>query len=72
MNPSHREALWVKGEPAPFSNVDLQQMKEQVTDLLASTGSCFPRSMCRSVPDKTARTAELQVEVLEEGPHGSH
>jgi hypothetical protein len=61
------EPLWVKGEPAPFSNVDLRQMKAQVTDLLREQGFLFPKAEVLIVPDKTARTAELQVEVLEEG-----
>ena len=71
LNESDRpEPLWVKGEPAPCSNVDLRQMKAQVTDLLREQGFLFPKAEVLVVPDKTARTAELQVEVLEEGLRG--
>lgn len=62
-------AVWVKGEPAPFSNPDLLRIKERVTDLLAERGFLFPKIYVRIVPDQSARTAELLVEVLEEGPH---
>jgi TPR repeat protein len=62
------EALWVKGKPAPFSNPDLQHIKEQVTGLLARRGYLFSKVNVRVVPEPTARTAELQVELLEEGP----
>jgi hypothetical protein len=63
------EAVWVKGGPAPFSNPDLEHIKEQVTDLLAGRGFLFPKVNVQVVPNPSARTAELQVEVLEEGPH---
>jgi hypothetical protein len=64
------EPPWVKGEPAPFSNVDLRQMRAAVTDVLREHGFLFPKANVLVVPDNTARTAELQVEVLEEGPRG--
>jgi ankyrin repeat protein len=62
-------ASWIKGEPAPFSSPDLLRIKELVTGLLAARGFLFPKVNVQVVPDKAARTAELQVEVLEEGPH---
>jgi hypothetical protein len=64
------EAPWVKGEAAPFSNVDLRQMREAVTAVLREHGFLFSKANVLVVPDKSARTAELQVEVLEEGPRG--
>ena len=64
------DAPWVKGEPAPFSNLDLKQMRESVTTVLREHGFLFPKANVSVVPDKTARTAELHVEVLEEGPRG--
>ena len=64
------EAPWVKGEPAPFSNLDLKQMRESVTTVLREHGFLFPKANVSVVPDKTARIAELHVEVLEEGPRG--
>ena len=45
------------------------QMKELVTDPLAARGFLFPKVNVQVAPDKAARTAELRVEVLEEGPH---
>jgi hypothetical protein len=63
------EAVWVKGGPAPFSNADLEHIKEQVTDLLAGRGFLFPKVNVQVAPNPSARTAELQVEVLEEGAH---
>jgi ankyrin repeat protein len=68
--PGPSEARWVKGEPAPFSNVDLQQIKGRVTDVLRERGFLFPKANVLVVPDETARTAELQVDVLEEGAPG--
>jgi ankyrin repeat protein len=62
------EASWVKGEPAPLSEIDLRQMKAQVTAVLHEHGFLSAKANLQAVPDKTARTAELQVEVLEEGP----
>ena len=64
------EVLWVKGAPAPFSEVDVRQMKTQVIDALHEHGFLFAKATVTVVPDKAARTAELQVEVLEEGPRG--
>jgi hypothetical protein len=64
------EAPWVKGEPAPFSNVDLRQMREAVTAVLREHGFLFPKANVLVVPDKTAQRAELQVEVLETGQRG--
>jgi Ankyrin repeats (3 copies)/Sel1 repeat/Ankyrin repeat len=68
--PAQTEAFWVKGEPAPFSEVDLRRMKILVTDALHEHGFLFAKANVTVVPDKAARTAELQVEVLEEGPRG--
>ena len=68
--PAQTEAFWVKGEPAPFSEVDLRRMRMLVTDALREHGFLFARANVAVVPDKAARTAELQVEVLEEGPRG--
>src|ERR1035441_1124542 len=75
--PAQTEAFWVKGEPAPFSELDLRRMKTLVTDALHEHGFLFAKANVAVVPDKAARTAELQVEVLEEGgrvgviaPHG--
>ncbi|MCX6928749.1 MAG: ankyrin repeat domain-containing protein [Verrucomicrobia bacterium] len=66
--PKPSDVLWVKGEPAPFANVDLRHMKAQVTDLLHERGFLLAKADVRMVPNPAARTAELQVEVLEEGP----
>jgi len=63
------EALWVKGDPAPFSNPDLLRIKEEVTGLFAEHAYLFPKLDVQVVPDKATRKAELRVEVLEEGPH---
>ena len=68
--PAQTEAFWVRGEPAPLSEVDLRRMKILVTDALREHGFLFARANVTVVPDKAARTAELQVEVLEEGPRG--
>jgi TPR repeat protein len=62
------EALWVEGNPAGFSNPDLLGIKEGVTGLLAEHGYLFPKLNVQVVPDKATGKAELQVEVLEEGP----
>jgi len=64
------EAPWVKGEPAPFSEVDVRQMKAQVTAVLHEHGFLFAKANVLVVPDKAARTAELRAEVLAEGPRG--
>jgi len=68
MEPEAAEAPWVKGEPAPFSKVDLRQMKEQAIAVLRERGFLFAKADVRVVPDHAAHTAELQVEVQEEGP----
>ena len=63
------ETPWVKGEPAPCSNPDLRDLKEEVSDLLHERGFLFAKVNVLVVPDKAAGTAELQVDVVEEGRH---
>ncbi len=62
------EPPWVKGEPAPLSSVDLKQMTAEVVAALHEHGFLSAKANVLAVPDQTARTAELRVEVLEEGP----
>ena len=64
------DAFWVKGAPAPGSQVDLRQIKALVTDAMRERGFLFPKATVLVVPDKAAGTAELRVEILEEGPLG--
>jgi ankyrin repeat protein/TPR repeat protein len=62
------EPPWLKGEPARFADPDLRELKEKVISLLGERGFLFPKVSVQVVPDKVTRTAELQVNVLEEGP----
>lgn len=62
------EALWAKADPARFSDFDLHQIKEQIADTMRNHGFLFPRIETTAVPDPTSHTAELRVDVLEEGP----
>jgi len=64
------EAPWVKGDPAPFSDIDLGQMTDAVTEVMHENGFLSSKVQLQVVPDKTARTADLRVAVLEEGPRG--
>jgi hypothetical protein len=64
------EADWVKGEPVPASEFDVQRMKALVTSEMHEHGFLHPKVNVGIVPDKASRTAELQVEVVEEGVSG--
>jgi Ankyrin repeats (3 copies)/Sel1 repeat/Ankyrin repeat len=62
------EAPWIKGEGAPFSDFDAYWMRERVNEALLAQGFLVAKAKVLVVPDKAARTAQLQVEVMTEGP----
>jgi ankyrin repeat protein len=62
------DAPWLKGEGAPFSDIDARQMRTRVLDALHEQGFLMAKASVTVVPDKAARTAQLQVEVSAEGP----
>ena len=64
------EAYWAKGTPSRASEIDLREMKALVTTTMREHGFLSPKVNVLVVPDKATQTAELQVEVIEEGPSG--
>jgi TPR repeat protein len=66
--PGQIEALWVKGQPAPFSEYDLRWLEWQVRQALGDQGFFFPEVHVAIQRDAAGGKAELEVTVLKEGP----
>lgn len=60
--------IWVKGQPAHFDGLGLQYMSGKVTNTLAQHGFFLSRFTLNIVTNAAARTATLQVKILDEGP----
>src|ERR1035441_5501054 len=66
--PGQIEALWVKGQPAPFSEYDLRWLEWQARQALGDQGFFFPEVHVAIQRDAAGGKAELEVKVLKEGP----
>lgn len=63
--------LWKRGTPAHFADTDLAQIQRQVTNTLSAHGFVLPEFNVHVVRHPEARTADLQVEIADEGPRGT-
>jgi hypothetical protein len=63
-----RQALWRKGQPAPFSPQSLVGLRVAVTNALAEQGWLFPKFTLAVIPDPQVGVAALEIELREEGP----
>jgi hypothetical protein len=61
-------SVWVTGQPTPFDDISLGYLSGLVTNALARQGFLSSRFNLAVVTNAAARTATLQVNVLEEGP----
>jgi len=68
--PLKTKAFWAKGTPILASEVDLRDLKTVVINTMREHGLLSPRINVSVEPDQAAQTAELRVEVIEEGPSG--
>ncbi len=68
--PVETKAFWAKGNPILASEVDLRDLKTVVINTMREHGLLSPRINVSVEPDKATQTAELRVEVIEEGPSG--
>lgn len=64
------EPVWKPGEPAPFGPRPAARLTREVKDACAELGWFFPELRLRVEPGKDARTADLAIEIADEGPPG--
>ncbi len=69
--PAEEEPLWPSGQPGAFGDASAENIKEAVKDCLAERGFFFPRISSSVKLDPKTATAELLVQVLDEGPRGA-
>jgi hypothetical protein len=60
--------IWVAGQPAHFDDISLQYLSGKVTNTLGKHGFFLSRINLNVVTNAAARTATLQVKILDEGP----
>jgi len=60
--------IWVAGQPAHFDDISLRYLSGKVTNTLAKHGFFLSRFTLNVATNPAARTATLQVKILDEGP----
>ena len=68
---SNESSLWVPGEPGAFGEAADAQIEATVKDCLAEYGLFFPKVSSTAKMDAGKCTADLLVQVLDEGPQGT-
>ena len=63
--------IWQKNKPASFSDYSLKLLNEQVKAVLSEFGYFFPALEVKVVPEPNNATAQLLVQILDEGPKGT-
>jgi len=63
--------IWKTGEPAPFSDSSLRYLTGRVRNIFSEFGYFFPALELKVVPEANKTTAQLLVEILDEGPKGT-
>jgi ankyrin repeat protein len=63
--------IWETGEPAAFSEAHLKFLNKNVRKVLSEFGYFFPALEVKIVPEPNKESAELLVEILDEGPKGT-
>lgn len=66
-----QKPIWQKGEPASFSDYSLKLLNEQVKAVLSEFGYFFPALEVKVIPEPNNATAQLLVQILDEGPKGT-
>jgi hypothetical protein len=69
--PSADEPFWAPGEPGAFGEAATKQIEEAVKDCLAELGLFFPEVNTSVRLNLENHTADLLVQVLNEGPRGT-
>ena len=60
--------LWIAGQPAHFDDISLKLLSGKVTNTLGKLGFFLSRFSLNIVSNADARTAILQIKILDEGP----
>jgi len=60
--------LWIAGQPAHFDDISLKLLSSKVTNTLGKLGYFLSQFSLNVVSNADARTAILQMKILEEGP----
>jgi predicted DCC family thiol-disulfide oxidoreductase YuxK len=60
--------LWIAGQPAHFDDISLKLLSRKVTNTLGKLGFFLSQFSLNVVSNAAARTAFLQMKILEEGP----
>jgi ankyrin repeat protein len=60
--------VWLSGEPVSFDASSVKDISFRISNTLADLGYYFPNMNVEVVPNAVGQTAELQIEILEEGP----
>lgn len=64
------EPIWQPGKPARFNAWSQNHLTKQVRLAFAEHGFFFPQLVVKAAPQRGADTAELLIEVVDEGPSG--
>ena len=65
-----QEPIWKKGEPVSFAEPSRKWLAARIAGSFHDFGFFFPKVEVDVVPDRESGTAELLVEILDEGPKG--
>lgn len=63
--------IWETGKPTPFSDPSVSYLTARVRRVLSEFGYFFPALEVKTVPEPNKESAELFVEILDEGPKGT-
>ena len=66
-----QEPIWQKNKPASFSDYSLKLLNEQVRMVLSEFGYFFPALEVKVITEPNNATAQLLVQILDEGPKGT-
>ncbi len=66
-----KKPIWETGEPAAFSEAYLKFLNKNIRMVLSELGYFFPALEVKIVPEPNKESAELLVEILDEGPKGT-
>ncbi len=67
---SSNSPVWEPGDPAPFAAISLNVVSNGINQALQDLGYFFARTQVRLVPNTNDGTADLLIDVQDEGPSG--